>query len=157
MRVAVHSKKKQKKTRFDRRKRRTLVILTHSKDVSEAFTYTDNTALTHCTAYFFFPPNDIFSVFFFCASLNKKYTFMLARGLAGPYNGCVCVSVCVVKHITEFAVQIKCFGYMVEIHLHQHLVNLSSRLLPTLPPPPQAKLALAAKYSAQSSLWPFQL
>lgn len=53
-------------------KRRTLVILTHPKDTPVALTYTDNTALTHCTAYFFFPPNDIFSVFFFCASLNKN-------------------------------------------------------------------------------------
>lgn len=30
--------------------------------------------------HFFFPPNDIFSVFFFCASLNKRHTFTLAIG-----------------------------------------------------------------------------
>lgn len=64
------------------------LMQTHPKDTPAALTYTDNTALTHCTAYFFFPPNDIFSVFFFCASLNKKYTFMLANGLM---RVCECV------------------------------------------------------------------
>lgn len=43
----------------------------------------------HCArssskAYFFFPPNDIFSVFFFCASLNKRHTFMLESGWTPP-------------------------------------------------------------------------
>lgn len=54
---------------------------THTKhesttNKSVAFTYTDTTALTHCRAYFFFPPNVIFSVFFFCASLNKRHLYV---------------------------------------------------------------------------------
>lgn len=48
-------------------------------------------AFNLCRAYFFFPPNDIFSVFFFCASLNKRHTFMLANGLV---RACVCMCVC---------------------------------------------------------------
>lgn len=67
------------------------MTLTHQSKESVAFTYTDTTALIHCTAYFFFPPNDIFSVFFFCASLNKRHTFTLASGLMV----CVCMHECV--------------------------------------------------------------
>lgn len=45
----------------------------------------------HCArssskAYFFFPPNDIFSVFFFCASLNKRHIFMLESGWTQTCN-----------------------------------------------------------------------
>lgn len=43
--------------------------------------------------YFFFPPNDIFSVFFFCASLNKRHTFTLAIGFDETARLCVCVCV----------------------------------------------------------------
>ena len=54
---------------------------THTKhestaNKSVAFTYTDTTAFTQCRAYFFFPPNVIFSVFFFCASLNKRHLYV---------------------------------------------------------------------------------
>lgn len=74
-------------------------ITKHQSTTKESvtFTYTDTTALNLCRAYFFFPPNDIFSVFFFCASLNKRHTFMLASCLTCTLMPlfCPCVCTCV--------------------------------------------------------------
>lgn len=70
---------------WDRQRRRalmTLTLITKTQPRSQLLLLTQIPlhALTLCRAYFFFPPNDIFSVFFFCASLNKRHTFMLASG-----------------------------------------------------------------------------